>query len=196
MATDFFTLIGLVLAVSGSTYAAIAGIHAWLSEGVKSKHDRSKYCHNFINEKGTDETKKNSTRDHDHACRCMRNWKIASVVPTILFLAFSFGAASHVYVRYLLTPAATAASAAPAATSTAGPLPPISPIYMHALGLLTVADIICIAVTFLSYGGLRKAVERLESGFRQSDQIAGVIDNKLSVVSDQSGDQHNTATGA
>lgn len=162
---DFFTLIGLVLAVSGSTYTAIASIHSWLGSHVRDWQQSCTICITKINEGGTAETKKNGNRDRKRFTRASTVWGWACAIPTLLFLAFSFWAAGHVSVRYFLAEDAVKITTI---------VPTVGIGYMRFIVAITIADFLCILATFASYGVLSLMAERLQSGVRQVDELLAI----------------------
>jgi len=164
---DFFTLIALVLGVSGSTYTAIAGIHSVWTELVLERLERSRFCRKHIDEIGTQETKHKARKDYWHFRIWNWAWRIAYSIPNLIFVAFAFYAAFDFCLDFYRN--GTNSSG----TWTWNPQK-VGPFYMYVLAGITAIDAVCIVLTFISYWGIYSASERLESGVRQCDELLEV----------------------
>lgn len=160
---DFFTLISLVIGVSGGTFAAIAAVHHVLSERVLSWIEQRDKCFEEIQAYGTPNTKQNGTKHLGVFDRSRNVWRFANLVPAFGLTLVSYAASADVCLRYwaLLSDgnstngAADAAGVANAAGLSAGPW------YMVVLAASIAVNIGAFIAMVFAWRWMRQSIEHL-----------------------------------
>lgn len=146
---DFFTLIGLVMGVSGGAYSAIASLHGHYDGYIHGWLTKSNNCHVTVTERGCDTAKKAGGRAWHSFNWWHRIWTTSNAVPTIAFCIFTFGAATHVCLNHYWFQVAT-------------PMPAVDETYMAALTAIVVLDFLSICATGVALGCLKYRSSQLD----------------------------------
>ncbi len=142
--TDFFTIISLVLSVSGATYAALVAIRSWLNDRLSEKLKTSDQHLNFLN---GDETSIGSLKEQANASKKWMDrwnnlWSFAFATPIVLFMLATYGQCIHLLWFYWGVDNISAINS------------DAWQFYKWFLFGLLAIDVICVLLTFGTFGGI------------------------------------------
>ena len=132
---NFFTIISIVMAVSGSTYTTIIAIRNWLGDGVKDAIANAAQC---LEEAENADLKNvtSSCKECEGKLSCWKNiWRWTYAVPIILFALTAYGMAIHALIEYWDNGAVNGKA---------------WDVYKYLLVLLLIVDGVCIMATFVA----------------------------------------------
>lgn len=156
MLTDLFTIVSIVVAVSGATYTSIVALRDWL--GVELEEDRKD-----VDNLKTVLTEENSGKAFKEGClrryrdlKCWnRVWNWSYAVPIVLFFVISFWVAIHTLVACWSTGIGSSTS---------------WPIYRWWLLMIVVLDAMCVISTAVSHWNLTRICRDIQQDYRVHEE--------------------------
>jgi hypothetical protein len=138
---DLFTIISIVIAVSGATYAALVAIREYLGGSVRERLKVASDHSEKMRDATNDTHKTRASRFEGWLVQLNRAWMLSYGVPILIFAVISYCQAIHIIVAYWGNPATK---------------PPSGwPVYKWVLIAMTAVDALCIVATLAAYGLIR-----------------------------------------
>jgi hypothetical protein len=138
---DLFTIISVVIAVSGATYAALVAIRDYLGKSVRDLMEVASTQSDAMRDATNDKLKATSLSYQGWLRYLNRIWAWSYGVPILIFALISYCQAAHVIAAYW-----TVTDTKPSSGWA---------VYKWVLIAMTVIDFLCILATIAAYGGIR-----------------------------------------
>lgn len=147
---NLFTVISLVIAVSGSTYAALAALRDYYGDRVKANERRSETIIKTIRECSNEATQDNGERKYEDLHWWLRVWRWSYGVPVLIFFILSCLVAGHTCFAYWSvdnTPA------------------PMWWLYRWCIAGMVTFDVLSIVITLIAYSRINAIYRDLQGHF-------------------------------
>jgi len=95
-----FTIISIVLAVTGSVYTALTGLRQLLREKVRKQRESQDFCAKEIRERGNHNERRMGTVASGICFTSTFFWNFAASLPIVILLVYSFSTSYEVYGLY------------------------------------------------------------------------------------------------